>query len=302
MNQPRLLLIVADDFGIGPATSRGILELAAQRRLTGTVFLVNSPFAEQAVADWRSAGMPLDLGWHPCLTLDRPILPADRVPSLVDSEGRFPTLGRWLRGLALGRFRAEHVEAEFRAQLARFTELVGHAPLFVNAHHHLQIFPMIGRVLRTILGELPMRPYLRRVREPMATLFRVGGARGKRLFLNTLGRLQARVQNAEKFPGNDMLAGLSDPVAARENRFFTQWIRKSPGDVVELMCHPGHLDETLLGRDGTWEDGLIQRRAWEYRLLADPSFPEIVRSAGFQLASPESLTVGGAVWTRRLAS
>ena len=302
MNRPRQLLIVADDFGIGPETSRGILELAAQRRLSATVLLVNSPYAQQSITAWRNAGRPLAIGWHPCLTLDRPISSPEKVPSLVDSEGAFPRLGPWMRKLALGRIQARHVEAEFRAQLARFTELVGHPPLFVNAHHHIQVFPMIGRVLRKILAELPIRPYLRRVREPMETLLGVGGARGKRIFLNILGQRQARIQIAEKFPGNDMLAGLSDPGDARDGAFFSQWIRKAPGRVVELMCHPGRLDETLLGRDGTWEDGLIQRRDWEHRLFADPAFPEIVRSAGFQLASPESLTVGGPVWTRRMAS
>ena len=35
----------------------------------------------------------MQLGWHPCLTLDRPVLPRARVPSLVD-DGRFRPLGR----------------------------------------------------------------------------------------------------------------------------------------------------------------------------------------------------------------
>src|SRR5437588_127944 len=48
-NRPvRCLVVVADDFGIGPATSRGILDLAAKGLVTGTVLLVNSPYAEEA--------------------------------------------------------------------------------------------------------------------------------------------------------------------------------------------------------------------------------------------------------------
>src|SRR5947208_10841292 len=88
----RYLLVTADDFGIGPETSRGILELAARGVVTSTVLLVNSPHALDAVAAWRKAGCPLELGWHPCLTIDAPILPPDQVPTLVGPDGRFPRL------------------------------------------------------------------------------------------------------------------------------------------------------------------------------------------------------------------
>ena len=54
--QPRVLLVVADDFGIGPATTAGILHLAGKGVVTGTVLLVNSPYAEEAVGLWNRAG------------------------------------------------------------------------------------------------------------------------------------------------------------------------------------------------------------------------------------------------------
>src|SRR5690348_1911440 len=106
MDAPRYLLVVADDFGIGPATSRGILDLAGQGLLTGTVLLVNSPYAEQAVREWRRSGVALEVGWHPCLSLDRPVLPPGRVPSLVGPDGRFLPLGTFARRTLLGRVRA----------------------------------------------------------------------------------------------------------------------------------------------------------------------------------------------------
>src|SRR5262245_54002734 len=65
MDANRELLVVADDFGIGPETDRGILDCAAAGVITGTVLLVNSPHAEAAVERWRTQGKPLALGWHP---------------------------------------------------------------------------------------------------------------------------------------------------------------------------------------------------------------------------------------------
>ena len=49
MHGPRSLIVVADDYGIGPATSRGILDLAAEGLVTGAVLLVNSPHAAEGV-------------------------------------------------------------------------------------------------------------------------------------------------------------------------------------------------------------------------------------------------------------
>ena len=87
MDATRFLVVMADDYGIGPETSRGILELAARGVVTGTVLLVNSPYAAAAVRAWRESGLPLGMGWHPCLTMDPPAAGAGRVPSLVGPDG-----------------------------------------------------------------------------------------------------------------------------------------------------------------------------------------------------------------------
>src|SRR6266852_2390812 len=111
----RYLVVVADDFGIGPATSRGIIDLAAKGLVTGTVLLVNSPYAEETVRAWRQAGAGLEMGWHPCLTMDPPVLPAKQVPSLVGPDGCFWPLGQFMRRAFAGRIREDDVEAELRA-------------------------------------------------------------------------------------------------------------------------------------------------------------------------------------------
>ena len=58
MARLRQLVVVADDFGIGPETDRGILELGAAGLVGSTVLLVNSPYAEAGVAAWNRAGRP----------------------------------------------------------------------------------------------------------------------------------------------------------------------------------------------------------------------------------------------------
>ena len=65
-----------------------------------------------------------------------------------------------------------------------------------------------------------------------------------------------------------------------------------PGEVVELMCHPGQFDPSLVGRDCTDSDGLQQQRVNELRWLSDSSFLDAARDAGFRLAAPSEFVAG----------
>jgi predicted glycoside hydrolase/deacetylase ChbG (UPF0249 family) len=283
---PRLLAVVADDYGIGPGTSRAILELARAGVVTGTVLLVNAPTAEAAVQAWRAAAPDADLGWHPCLTMDRPVAPPGAVASLVGPDGCLWPLRRFLPRLLLGRIRPEHVRRELAAQLARYRDLTGEVPAFVNAHQHVNLFGHVGAVLRDVLRPLGPGLFLRRVVEPWRTFACVPGARVKRGVLALLGHRQACRQAREGFVGADGMAGITDPIWVKNSAFFDRWLSRMPGDVVELMCHPGHFDDTLVGRDCRAGDGLQQRRVDEYDLLRQPAFLESCRRAGFTLAPP----------------
>lgn len=286
MDATRHLLVIADDFGIGPETSRGILDLAARGLVTGTVLLVNSPHAAIAVEDWRRAGEPVDLGWHPCLTLDSPLTPTHRVASLVGPGGRFWPLGPFLRRLLTGRIRAADVRIELQAQYERFCELVGEPPRVVNSHQHVALFPPVGSILLELLQQCLRLVYLRRVREPWPWLATVPGARLKRAVLNWFGRRQAGRQASAGYPGADWLAGLADPSTAGDSDYFTHWLARVPGDTVELMCHPGHADLALAGRDCTPAGGMQPSRVEELCRLADPAFEEACAQAGFVLVGP----------------
>lgn len=285
----RYLVVVADDFGMGPATSRGILDLASKGLVTGTVLLSNSPYAEETVRAWRQAGASLEIGWHPCLTMDPPILPAKEVPSLVGPDGCFWPLGAFMRRAFMGRIRAAEVEAELTAQLHRFWDLTGQPPTVVNSHQHVQLFHPVGCMLQKILSSHRPLPYFRRIREPWLMIRRIPGARVKRAFLSSLGRIDAKHQDAIGFPGNEWLAGITDPPWVADADFLVRWLTQISGQIVELTCHPGYWDPSLIGRDCTAWDGRLQRRVGEFHLLRNPSFLEACRRAGFALVPPSEL-------------
>jgi predicted glycoside hydrolase/deacetylase ChbG (UPF0249 family) len=289
LKPPRLLLVIADDIGIGPNTTTGILQLASQGIVTGSVLLVNSPYATESVRKWRQLGSTLEIGWHPNLTLDAPIAPASQIPSLIRNDGSFWPLGNFLKRWFLGLLNPQEIDLELRLQLQRFTDLIGHPPTFVNCHQHVGVFSPVGEILLNILSELRVKPYVRRVQEPWTVIQRIPGARVKRAILGWLGRRLSRYQEAHGFPGNDWLAGITKPDCVLDPEFFVRWLQSMPGDVVELMCHPGRLDPTLVGRDCTESDGLMQQRVNELRWLRDSSFLDAVADAGFRLVAPSEL-------------
>lgn len=286
----RRLIVCADDLGMGPETSRGILDLAVAGRITGTVLLVNAADAEAAVRAWRKAAPACDLGWHPCLTSDAPILPPRDVPSLVDRDGRFLPLGAFMKRWTLGRIRDAEVAAEWRAQLHRYREICGANPDIINSHQHVAVFPPLGAILADLLKPLPVRPYVRRVRETKSMLRQIPGARLKRFFLSNMARRANRDLDVAGFPGCDVLAGIANHGDVHEPGFFSRWLARTPGHVVELMVHPGHRDETLIGRDCVVGDGCLERREKERELLAEPAFLQAVSRAGFRLCRPSEST------------
>ena len=285
--------IVADDYGIGPETSRGILELAIEGRITATVLIVNAADAERAVRAWLASGPPADLGWHPNLTLDRPILDPTEVRSLVRPDGSFWPLAAFLRRVCLGRIRLADVRAEWRAQYRRFVELVGRSPVIVSSHQHVSLFPPCDRALLDVLHEHHVRPYLRRVMESGTALARVPGARIKRSALSILGRRAARRAAARGLPGCDRLAGVTDPRFVANDRFWDRWLGELGGSgSVEICCHPGYQDVTLIDRDCDAGDALL-RRPRETALLRSPNFRSACERARLVPTRPSDLPVGG---------
>lgn len=296
MDATRFLIVIADDFGIGPETSRGILELAARGVVTGTVLLSNSPHADSAVREWRRQGAVPEMGWHPCLTMDPPVAGADRVPSLVGPDGCMWPLRHFVPRLLSGQLRSQEVAIELEAQYRRYLDLVGQPPVVVNSHQHVSLFPPVGRVLRRLLSKCRPLPYLRRVCEPWRLVREIPGATIKRAFLNALGQLEALGQKRQGFPGNDWVCGITDPKWVKDPEFFARWLGQVPGRRVELSCHPGHPDDTLVGRDCKADDGLQQRRVDELHLLHQPRFLEACRTAGLTRVGPSALVVRERGW------
>jgi hypothetical protein len=191
-----------------------------------------------------------------------------------------------------GRLSAEEIAAELAAQYQRFIDLVGRAPSVVNTHQHVGLFGPVGRLLHGVVEWQSPRPFVRQVREPVRATLTISGARIKRLVLTTFGRAAARRWRRGGFPACHSFAGITDPPHVADPKFFCRWLRRTPGGSVELMCHPGYHDKTLIGRDCTADNEFVARRVHELKLLQSDDFSRQVANAGFRLAAPSEIAAG----------
>jgi predicted glycoside hydrolase/deacetylase ChbG (UPF0249 family) len=89
--------------------------------------------------------------------------------------------------------------------------------------------------------------------------------------------------------GCEQLIGVTDHGCVADERFWTRWLGKTHREGrVEICCHPGYYDQTLVDRDCDAGEGLL-RRPRETDLLRRPTFREAIAHAGFVPVRPSQL-------------
>jgi predicted glycoside hydrolase/deacetylase ChbG (UPF0249 family) len=125
------LIINADDFGYDDGVVRGIIDLDREGVITSTSCMTNMPAWPQAAAYLRERN-GLGAGVHLVFNEGPPVLPVERVPTLLGEDGQFLDDRQILRSFRSGT--TAQLRAEFRAQIERFTADVGRPPDHLDNH------------------------------------------------------------------------------------------------------------------------------------------------------------------------
>ena len=264
------LIINADDFGLTSGVNRGVITCHAAGIVTSTTLMVQGAAAPEA-ADLAAANPGLGVGLHLNLTAGSPVLPVDRVPSLVNSDGLFPGRLQAALWLTTGHARGVHLEKEITAQLERCRAL-GIEPTHVDSHHHIHAHPR----LRTLLVRVCRKLGISRRRAYRRTA--AAGAGG--LLLASLELLPSH-EPALKTPNG--LFGV-DTVGARDLVQDLELVLERGRGVLELMCHPGYSDETLK-QVSSYSSG----REDEMRSLLSAGLPRLLERHGIGLITYREL-------------
>jgi predicted glycoside hydrolase/deacetylase ChbG (UPF0249 family) len=250
------LTVTADDFGIGPETSRGIVDAFLAGAISRASVMTGTGDRVDRSLETLARAPKLPLGLHLTLTGDASTpLVAKRSSGLVTRDGRFHSLPQLAFRCALRRVDDVAIEDEILAQTERFRALLGKAPTHVDGHHHAHQLPVISRVLSEIVSrnELPRR--IRNTLEPRE-LRAVPGARTRRAVIHGLGhRSRVEFQSVRALVPDgffgvlspEMLAHAKDP---SDNPWAPYLAALPQTGNFEMMVHPGHPDPELAGRDG----------------------------------------------------
>jgi chitin disaccharide deacetylase len=306
----RTIVLHADDFGMNPAVTDGILEGFAEGLLTSTSLLANAPDASRALDLWKcleqdrrdgklkSAGtrrrlsdadQPFDLGVHLNLTQGCP-LTADCYPdSLLDQQGRFPGISGLFRRLWFqdAKFRAP-IENELSQQV-QFLLDRGLRPTHLNGHQYVEMVPAVTGAVLAVLEKFRLNAIRVACEWPG---FRVRRSRLGSMRANLLASVHQHY--ARRF--QDRIAGLS--VAhpdvflgiGRAGRVDLNYLRsalaaRSGFRLVEVCLHPAVVPAASpdAGSADGWHDPLATVRPGELSMLLSDELADFLESGHLPL-------------------
>jgi len=232
----RLLIVNADDYGLTPAVSRGILRGLHEGVITSTSVLVLGSGFSRSVG-WLRDETSIGVGVHLALVGEDPPLSSPRdIPTLVDRRGRLARSWRQLLPKVMAkRIDLADVERELAAQIGAAHD-AGLAIDHLNSHQHVHMFPGLREVVVDLAHRFDV---------PAVRVTRMQGrgpvARLMRRLATTLEReLQA---DGIVFPRG--AAGLDEAGRFDEAAMLRALDRFAATDVssVELSGHPGEAED-----------------------------------------------------------
>lgn len=225
----RAAIVNADDFGQSAGINQGIV-VAHERGIVTSASLMVRGQAASAAAAYARAHPRLSVGLHVDLS------------ESIYQDGEWITLYE-----RVDRLDARAVEAEIRAQLSLYRELMGRDPTHLDSHQHVHV-------------EEPVRSLL----DDLATELGV-----------PLRHRSSRLRHDGRFYGQTSTGGpLTESISPAH---LVEILRGLPEGVTEVACHPGCADDLVTMYRA-------ERRV-ELDALCDPGVRRVVGDEGIALIS-----------------
>lgn len=267
------LIINADDYGRSAGISRGIRDAHRHGIVTSTTALMNMPTVEDDLEIALRDTPRLGLGVHLVLTAGKPLLPVERVRSLVDETGKFFDL-KTLTGRH-GSLDATEAKDEWRAQIEKFIAITDRTPTHLDSHHHASYF-----------SEDLFRSMLELAAEYGCAIRPAAAQIGNETLAGLPSELESSIR--EFFPRLVAEFKPRSPIAFIPE-FYDELATKShlltiiaglPGGTFEIMCHPGYADAELIQ-----STIYARQREKELRVLMDPEVKNAIERTQIELIS-----------------
>ncbi len=268
----RRLILNADDYGLTRGISQGIRYAFHCGVISSTTAMTNIAGAARGLEIAKRDTPYLPIGIHLTLTEGKPLSPAEKVPTLVDSEGRFFSRESFIT--RLNDINPEEAGLEFRAQIdvLRMLEI---RPDHLDSHHFAAYLSagLLDQMLRLAVEfQLAVRPPAG-CDCPMTELF-PDLPETVAAFLHN--NASAIIRRASIPTADRLYLTFYEKTATPKH---LAWILGNlPEGVSEIMCHPGVADGELR----TVSD-YAEERGYELNVLTESGLPGILKQQEIHL-------------------
>lgn len=240
------LIINADDFGLTKGCSKGIIDAMKNGIVTSTTVMINMPYAQKAIELAKENGIK-KIGLHLTLTCGKPINETSKVSTIVDENGMF--YRRKEKPFQI--INLEDVKREFSSQIEEFYKNkidLTH----LDSHHHVHMYEDIREIAVDLAAKYGVP-----LRAPNAETKKL--AEEKKVYTTDFFSMDFYSDNAT-------LEG------------FKKIIEDCPEGTIEIMTHPGYLDEELMNISS-----YNVYRQKELEILTNKDAIEWIKSKGIKL-------------------
>ncbi|MFJ7746278.1 chitin disaccharide deacetylase [Peribacillus sp. NPDC097295] len=241
------LIVNADDFGYCKGINLGIIECFQNGVVTSATLMANMPGAEHAAALAKEI-QGLGVGVHLVLTCGHPV--RSDVPSLVREDGEFHRIGDMPKFAE-----PADIEKELNSQMERFLSL-GLKPTHIDSHHHVHGLEKVSPIVEKIAKKhgVPVR------------------------------RLEDSLHGYTEIKTTDRLITDFFGSNLTTNHLIDILDSSLSSETVEIMCHPGYIDEAILTGSS-----YALPRVKEMSILTDPAIQKAIAVRNIQLVSYKEL-------------
>lgn len=261
----KLLIVHADDLGGAHAINRASMKAFESGLVTSGSIMIPCPWLPE-IAAYARAHPNADLGLHLTLTSEwslyrwGPVLPKDRVPSLLDSSGYL----YHLEDEAAAHMDVKEAEAEIRAQIARARAL-GIQPTHLDSHmgtlyQTKELFEVLLRVARE--NKLPVRV-------------------SKEWF--SIAAFMPSVLGPDNIVLDRTISIEPDVTPANWSRFYSDAIKNLQPGVTDMIVHLAYADEEMKGITSDHPDWGAEWRQRDFDFVTSDAFRKVLQENNVKL-------------------
>lgn len=270
------LIVNADDLALHPLVNRAVFRAHREGIVTSATILAGGTAFSDAVNSLKDHPS-LGVGIHLCLVDQKPVTDPQKIPSLVNFEGRlWKDYSVFLKRYLSGRINKSEVRIELESQIKKALDR-GIQLTHMDSHQHLHILPG----LTPIFAEIGRKYGMKKVRIPRESISLPEKSSSK--VRNLQGWIVARL--AEKSRRVFYQAGLSSTdnffgFSTGGNMSKETWLKLIPAllpGITEVMVHPGEENSTLKSATGVSYHWVEETAA-----LTDPEILSLLEKEGIQ--------------------